>query len=182
VIVAERLDFKRSAPLTMGVELELQIIDRRTGDLTRGASDLIHLVERKPFPGDIKPEITESMVEISTAVHAEFDALRAQLRAMRDALVAASTCASPVAARTRSSAGTSARSSTARASATWPGCTGIWPSSSRCSASTCTSAAPTAARRCACCTRWPAMCRNSSRWPPAVRITRARTRRSTARD
>jgi carboxylate-amine ligase len=89
VIVAERLDFKRSAPLTMGVELELQIIDRRTGDLTRGASDLIHLVERKPFPGDIKPEITESMVEISTAVHAEFDALRAQLRAMRDALVAA---------------------------------------------------------------------------------------------
>lgn len=73
----------------MGVELELQIIDRRTGDLTRGASDLIHLIERKPFPGDIKPEITESMVEISTAVHTEFGALRAQLRSMRDALVAA---------------------------------------------------------------------------------------------
>jgi carboxylate-amine ligase len=83
------MKFSTSAPLTMGVELELQVIDRRTGDLTRGASDLIHLVERKPFPGDIKPEITESMIEISTAVHTEFGALRDQLRSMRDALVIA---------------------------------------------------------------------------------------------
>ncbi len=83
------MKFGASAPLTMGVELELQVIDRRTGDLTRGASDLIHLVERKPFPGDVKPEITESMVEISTAVHSEFVPLRDQLRAMRDALVLA---------------------------------------------------------------------------------------------
>jgi carboxylate-amine ligase len=83
----EAIKFGASAPLTMGVELELQVIDRRTGDLTRGASDLIHLVERKPFPGDIKPEITESMVEISTAVHTQFGPLRDQLRSMRDALV-----------------------------------------------------------------------------------------------
>jgi len=83
------MKFSTSAPLTMGVELELQVIDRRTGDLTRGASDLIHLVERKPYPGDIKPEITESMIEISTAVHSEFGPLRDQLRAMRDTLVVA---------------------------------------------------------------------------------------------
>jgi len=83
------MTFSTSAPLTMGVELELQVIDRRTGDLTRGASDLIHLVERKPFPGDIKPEITESMVEISTDVHTEFGPLRDQLRSMRDSLVVA---------------------------------------------------------------------------------------------
>ena len=63
------LDFKRSAALTMGVELELQIVDRRTGDLTRGASDLLRLIERRKHPGDIKPEITESMIEISTSVH-----------------------------------------------------------------------------------------------------------------
>jgi carboxylate-amine ligase len=85
----DALKFTTSAPLTMGVELELQVIDRRTGDLTRGASDLIHLVERKPYPGDIKPEITESMIEISTAVHSEFGPLRDQLRAMRDTLVLA---------------------------------------------------------------------------------------------
>ncbi len=81
------LAFKQSAALTMGVELELQIIDRRTGDLTRGASDLIQLVERRKHPGDIKPEITESMIEISTSVHTDFGALRDELRSIRNAVV-----------------------------------------------------------------------------------------------
>jgi carboxylate-amine ligase len=83
----ELLEFKRSTPLTMGVELELQLIERRTGDLTRAASDLITLVTRKPFPGDIKPEITESMLEMSTGVHSAYAPLRAELLAMRDVLV-----------------------------------------------------------------------------------------------
>ncbi len=83
----EVLDFKRSASLSMGVELELQLIDRRTGDLTRAASDLIALSTRKPFPGDIKPEITESMLEVSTSVHTSYAPLRAELLAMRDRLV-----------------------------------------------------------------------------------------------
>jgi carboxylate-amine ligase len=82
------LEFTRSSRLTMGVELELQLIDRRTGDLTRVASDLIALVTRKPFPGEIKPEITESMLEVSTSVHSSYAALRAELVAMRDTLVA----------------------------------------------------------------------------------------------
>jgi carboxylate-amine ligase len=73
----------------MGVELELQLVDRRTGDLTRGASDLIALIERKPCPGDVKPEITESMIEISTSVHTQFGPLREQLRSIRDTVVAA---------------------------------------------------------------------------------------------
>ncbi|GIL06331.1 MAG: YbdK family carboxylate-amine ligase [Burkholderiaceae bacterium] len=87
--MSETLEFTKSDALTMGVELELQIVDRRTGDLTRGASDLIHLIERKPYPGDIKPEITESMIEISTKVHTQFGPLRDELRAIRDTLVQA---------------------------------------------------------------------------------------------
>jgi carboxylate-amine ligase len=82
------LEFTVSRPLSVGVELELQLIDRRTGDLTRAASDLIALVSRKPFPGDIKPEITESMLEVSTSVHTSYVPLRGELIAMRDALVA----------------------------------------------------------------------------------------------
>ncbi|HEX5639562.1 MAG TPA: YbdK family carboxylate-amine ligase [Burkholderiaceae bacterium] len=82
-----QLEFGKSEWLTMGVELELQLIDRRTGDLTRGASDLIALVTRQPFPGDVKPEITESMLEISTSVQHAFEPMRDQLVAMRDALV-----------------------------------------------------------------------------------------------
>ncbi len=66
----------------------MQLIDRRTGDLTRGASDLIALVSKKPFPGEIKPEITESMLEISTSVHRSFAPLMAELITMRDTLVA----------------------------------------------------------------------------------------------
>ena len=81
------LEFGKSEWLTMGVELELQLIDRRTGDLTRGASDLIALVTRQPFPGNITPEITESMMEVSTSIQRAFDPLLSQLIAIRDALV-----------------------------------------------------------------------------------------------
>lgn len=84
--MTDKMAFTKSAPLTMGVELELQIVDRRTGDLTRGAPDLIALLERKPGPGEVKPEITESMLEISTSVHRDFRPLRDELKAMRDAL------------------------------------------------------------------------------------------------
>jgi carboxylate-amine ligase len=82
------LEFGKSDWLTMGVELELQLIDRRTGDLTRGASDLIALVTKQKFPGDVKPEITESMLEISTSVQRSFAPLLGELTTMRDALVA----------------------------------------------------------------------------------------------
>lgn len=80
------LTFSQSAALSMGIELELQLVERRTGDLTRAASDLLELVERKKCPGDVKPEITESMIEISTDVHTRFTEARDQLRVMRDVL------------------------------------------------------------------------------------------------
>jgi carboxylate-amine ligase len=86
---ATQLPFSRSDPLTLGVELELQLVDRNDWDLTHAASDLLALVERKPHPGDIKPEITESMIEVSTGVHARHATLAAELDAIRDALLAA---------------------------------------------------------------------------------------------
>ena len=85
---AELLPFSTSAALSMGIELELQLVERRSGDLTRAASDLLALVERRQCPGDVKPEITESMIEISTDVHTRYADARAQLRAMRDVLAA----------------------------------------------------------------------------------------------
>ena len=51
------LAFKQTGALTFGVELELQLVNTRDCDLTRGASDLLAVVERKPHPGEIKPEI-----------------------------------------------------------------------------------------------------------------------------
>jgi len=73
----------------MGVELELQLVNPTDFDLSASASDLLHLLERKAFPGDVKPEITESMIEIATDVHTRHGELLAQLRQMRDALVTA---------------------------------------------------------------------------------------------
>ena len=49
---------------------------------------MIALVSKKPFPGEVKPEITESMLEISTSVQRAYEPLRAELLAMRDTLVA----------------------------------------------------------------------------------------------
>jgi len=84
----EVLSFKASEPLTLGVELELQIVNTRDYNLARGAADLLRLAAAKPFPGDIKPEITESMIEVSTSVHFRHAPLLAELRAMRNTLVA----------------------------------------------------------------------------------------------
>ncbi|MBI2225475.1 MAG: glutamate--cysteine ligase [Betaproteobacteria bacterium] len=81
--------FKASDALTMGVELELQLVNPTDFDLSASASDLLHLLERGKFPGDVKPEMTESMIEISTGVHARHDELLAQLRRIRDALFTA---------------------------------------------------------------------------------------------
>jgi carboxylate-amine ligase len=83
----DALEFKRSAPLTMGVELELQLVSARNGDLTRAASDLLAQTARRRHPGEIKPEITESMIEISTGIHERHAALERELQEIRDALL-----------------------------------------------------------------------------------------------
>ncbi|MBI3368482.1 MAG: glutamate--cysteine ligase [Burkholderiales bacterium] len=79
--------FKQSASLTLGVELELQLVSLSNFDLVDASPDMLHLLGRKPFPGNVVPEITESMIEISTDVHTHHSELLAQLQAIRDALV-----------------------------------------------------------------------------------------------
>ncbi|MES2118826.1 MAG: YbdK family carboxylate-amine ligase [Pseudomonadota bacterium] len=81
--------FKNSVPLTMGVELELQLVSLSDFDLTASSPDLLHLLARKPFPGNVTPEITESMIEINSDVHTNHTELLAQLGQVRDTLVQA---------------------------------------------------------------------------------------------
>jgi len=83
----ERLEFSKSAPLTMGVELELQLVNSRDCDLTRAASDLLSQMAKRSHPGEIKPEITESMIEISTGIHTRHAQLLSDLQQIRDALL-----------------------------------------------------------------------------------------------
>ncbi|HJV00455.1 MAG TPA: YbdK family carboxylate-amine ligase [Burkholderiaceae bacterium] len=81
--------FKNSVPLTMGVELELQLVSLSDFDLSASSPDLLHLLARKPFPGNVTPEITESMIEINSDVHTNHTELLAQLEQVRDTLVQA---------------------------------------------------------------------------------------------
>ncbi len=81
--------FKASDSLTMGVELELQLVSLSDFNLTASSPDLLHLLKRKPFPGNVVPEITESMIEVSTGVHTGHTDLLNQLLQMRDALIRA---------------------------------------------------------------------------------------------
>ena len=76
-------EFKSSEPLTLGVELELQLVNTRDYNLTRGASDLLAAVAKAKHPGEIKPEITESMIEICTSVCTGHAQVRAELDAIR---------------------------------------------------------------------------------------------------
>ena len=81
--------FKTSEPLTMGVELELQLVSLSDFDLVEASPDMLGLLARKKFPGNVVPEITQSMIEVSTDVQTTHDGLLRQLREIRDALVAA---------------------------------------------------------------------------------------------
>lgn len=80
-------DFTHSRALTLGVELELQIIDTNDYALTPMANDLLYWVSRqKQHPGTIVPEITQGMIEISTGIHSEHGTLAEELHQIRDFL------------------------------------------------------------------------------------------------
>lgn len=81
--------FQPSEPLTLGVELELQLVNTFDYDLSSSANDLIELLGRDSFPGVYTPEMTQSMIEVATSVHHHHAPLLQQLRDMRDTLVAA---------------------------------------------------------------------------------------------
>jgi len=81
--------FGQSQALSIGVELELQLVNTVDFDLTSSSNDLLHLLSRKPFPGTVTPEMTQSMIEIATGIQHEHAPLLAELRGMRDTLTAA---------------------------------------------------------------------------------------------
>ncbi|HEX7635633.1 MAG TPA: YbdK family carboxylate-amine ligase [Noviherbaspirillum sp.] len=81
--------FKTSQPLTLGVELELQLVSLSDFDLVEASPDMLELLNRSRFPGTVTPEITQSMIEVSTDVQTGYASLLDQLQRIRDTLVAA---------------------------------------------------------------------------------------------
>jgi carboxylate-amine ligase len=83
------LEFLASEPLSIGVELELMVLNTHDYNLVRGAPDLLARLEKVDLEGEVKPEITESMIEVNSAVNTTYGALLAELVRVRDAIVVA---------------------------------------------------------------------------------------------
>jgi len=79
--------FASSRPLTMGVELELQIVNTHDYNLAPAAADLMRLMKGRRIPGDVKPEITRGMIEMATGICENHAQALAELREIRDNLV-----------------------------------------------------------------------------------------------
>ena len=86
--INEMLDFKSSQALTLGVELELQLVNTRDFNLAPDANDLLRRAADDVHAGELKPEITQSMIEINSDVHARYETLQSELRSTRDRLAA----------------------------------------------------------------------------------------------
>ena len=81
--------FKTSESLSLGVELELQLIGLNDFDLAAASPDMLELLRRKSFPGNVTPEVTESMLEMATDIHTGYASLLDQLKDMRDKVATA---------------------------------------------------------------------------------------------
>ena len=79
--------FQKSEALSLGVELELQLVNTHDYDLAPYAEDMLRLMDKIPLPGSVVPEMTSSMIEISTGVCQSSSEVLGQLTQIRDALV-----------------------------------------------------------------------------------------------
>ena len=81
--------FQHSNSLTLGVELELQLVGTHDYDLAPYAQDMLALLAKAKVPGSIVPEVTSSMIEISTGICTDAEDALSQLAVTRDVLVKA---------------------------------------------------------------------------------------------
>ena len=79
--------FQKSDALSLGVELELQLVNTHDFDLAPYAEDMLRMMSKIQLPGAVVPEMTSSMIEISTGVCKSSADVLSQLTQIRDALV-----------------------------------------------------------------------------------------------
>ena len=79
--------FTSSKALSLGVELELQLVNTHDYDLAPYAEDMLRGMAQFDLPGSVVPEMTSSMIEISTDVCHSAEEVLTQLTPIRDALV-----------------------------------------------------------------------------------------------
>lgn len=80
-------DFHVSEPFTLGVELELQVVNPPGYDLSQDSSRLIETVQSGIKAGEVKHDITESMLEIATGVCRDISQAAHQFSAMQQTIL-----------------------------------------------------------------------------------------------
>ncbi len=79
--------FGPSEALTLGVELELQLVSTHDYDLAPYSEEMLRLMALHKLPGNVVPEMTSSMIEISTGICQSSADVLGELSQIRDALV-----------------------------------------------------------------------------------------------
>jgi len=82
----QELPFKENSTLTMGTELELQLINLQTFNLAMEAGDFLRRLSTLRCPGQVKPEITQSMIEINSSIHTSYPSLLNEMQTIRQVL------------------------------------------------------------------------------------------------
>jgi carboxylate-amine ligase len=80
--------FKPSKALSLGVELEWQLLDNKTGALVnKNIEALTSIKQQAPnIAKQVKPEVTQNIIEINSSVHHNAESLLTELVTLRDTL------------------------------------------------------------------------------------------------
>ncbi len=77
------MDFRASKSLSLGIEIELQLVRAHDRDLAHEAGDLIERLAKVKVPGEVKPEVTLSMIELNSSIQTTYAGALAELEAQR---------------------------------------------------------------------------------------------------
>ncbi|MCP0914025.1 YbdK family carboxylate-amine ligase [Legionella sp. 27cVA30] len=81
------LPFSTSSLVSVGVELELQIIDNQSYGLISRSKELIRNLNEGICQNRVKPEITQSMIELNSSVHENINTVLTELYELQSFLV-----------------------------------------------------------------------------------------------
>jgi carboxylate-amine ligase len=81
------LPFASSTPFSLGVKLELQLVEHESYKLATGAHDLLARIDSHHCRDRIRPDIALGMVEMKSGVHDRADLLMKELEELRSGLI-----------------------------------------------------------------------------------------------
>ena len=85
--MAISLPFKCNESLSMGIELELQLVDLHNFNLIMEAEDFLRRLSEVSHSGEIKPEITRQLIELNSSVHLSYTSLLNEMCTIKEILL-----------------------------------------------------------------------------------------------